>query len=61
MRTIIGHEIVDLLFDGIPEKALNEIISIGSNRFKVIGILEEKGSVMNSSQDRRAMVKRETV
>lgn len=56
MRTIIGHEIVELLFDGIPEKALNEIISIGSNKFKVIGILEEKGSVMNSSQDRRAII-----
>jgi len=55
-RAIIGFEIVKLLFDGVSEKALNEIISVGNVRYKVIGVLEEKGSSMNSSSDRRVYI-----
>jgi putative ABC transport system permease protein len=55
-RAIIGHEIVTLLFDGEPEKALNEIISIGNTRYMVVGVLKEKGSAMNSGSDRRVYI-----
>jgi len=40
---ILGKELADDLFPG-GENPLQKIISIGSGKYKVIGILEEKGS-----------------
>jgi putative ABC transport system permease protein len=39
-KAIIGRELVDLLFDKKPERALNRVISIGSLKFRVIGVLK---------------------
>lgn len=54
--TIIGKEVVDKLFNKKPEKAINQSISIGSIKYKVIGVLASKGSAMGGSQDNRAMI-----
>jgi putative ABC transport system permease protein len=43
-KAVIGNDIVKLLFDGKPEKALNEDILLGNIRYTIIGILKEKGS-----------------
>ena len=51
-KCIIGADIVNLIFDKKPEKALDKIISVGTVKYKVIGVLESKGSQMNDSSDR---------
>ena len=53
---IIGQDIVNLLFDDNMEKALNSTISIRNIKYRVIGILESKGSTMSQSGDRIAIV-----
>lgn len=55
-RAIIGMDIVNLLFDEQPEKALDQTIHVGNRKYKVIGILKSKGSTMNQSSDRVIMV-----
>lgn len=55
-RAIIGDGLVKLLFDGKSDKALNESIIINGLRFKVIGVLKPKGSSMNFSGDKQALV-----
>ena len=55
-NTVIGSDIVKQLFDNKPDKALNQVISAGNIRLKVIGILKSKGSSMNASEDRRIMI-----
>jgi len=52
---IVGSEVVSKLFDK-NEKALNEIISIGGKRYKIIGLLKSKGSGMGFSDDRSCML-----
>jgi putative ABC transport system permease protein len=54
-KAIIGAEVVDMLFIDAAD-AIGKTISIGSHKFKVIGVLEEKGSSMNSSADRRVYI-----
>ncbi len=53
---IIGTEVVDVLFNGDTEKALNKIVSTGKANFRVIGVTATRGSSMNESQDRRLIV-----
>ncbi|HXH99426.1 MAG TPA: ABC transporter permease [Sphingobacteriaceae bacterium] len=51
---MIGNEIKTKLFkDGDP---VNRIISIGNNKYKVIGIFEEKGSSAGFGGDRTAVI-----
>jgi len=52
---IIGSELVNSLFEDY-EDPLNKIIVIGSGRFKVIGILKERGSSMGMSSDRICLI-----
>ena len=52
----MGSDLVKILFDKKPEKALNQIIRIGNVRYKVIGTLETKGSSMSASQDMRVFI-----
>ncbi|AEE51814.1 ABC transporter permease [Haliscomenobacter hydrossis] len=54
--TIIGSEVVKLLFKGKPEKAIGQMISTGSMKLKIIGVLKSKGSSMNQSEDRRIII-----
>ncbi len=53
---IIGWDIVKLLFNGQPERALGRQILAGKLRLTVIGILETKGSSMSQSEDRRVLL-----
>jgi len=55
-RAIIGKEIVNLLFDKEPKKAIGKMINIGSGKFKVIGTLEQKGSSSGGGNDRRVFI-----
>jgi putative ABC transport system permease protein len=52
---IIGNEIKTNLFKE-NEEPLGKIISIGSGKYLVVGVLEEKGSSVGFSGDRRCLV-----
>lgn len=58
--TILGSDIVKTLFDDRPEKAIDQIISAGNIKLRVIGILKSKGSSMNQSEDRRILLPLQT-
>ncbi|MBY0245704.1 MAG: ABC transporter permease [Sphingobacteriaceae bacterium] len=51
---IIGHEISEKIFKG--ESSLNKVIKVGSNKFRVIGVLENKGSGIGPSDDRTVFI-----
>ncbi len=51
-KAIIGNDIVVACFDEKPETAIGKTVSVGNIKYKVIGVLESKGSSMNASQDR---------
>ena len=55
-KAIIGMELVNILFDKKPERALNQMISIGSLKFRVIGVLKSKGASISQSADRRIFI-----
>lgn len=59
-KTIIGADVVDDLFGGSTEKAIDKIISAGNIKLKVIGVLKSKGSSMNQSEDRRILIPLQT-
>lgn len=52
---IIGSEIVKDLFKH-KEDPVGKIISIGSGKYRIVGVLKEKGSSMGFSGDRSCMV-----
>lgn len=51
---IVGSEIQKKLFKN--QSAIDKVISIGSNKFKVIGILKEKGSSMGFGGDKSCII-----
>lgn len=51
-KAVVGREIVKLLFDDRPEKALDQIIMVGDNRYRIVGVLKSKGASMGSNTDR---------
>ncbi len=51
-RAIVGMDIVKLLFDNQPEKAIDQSIYAGNRKYKIIGILKSKGSSLNQAGDR---------
>ncbi len=55
-RVILGAEIFKTLFKSKPEKALDKTVSIGSMKYRVVGILKSKGTSMNSNDDRRVLI-----
>ncbi len=55
-KAILGKDIVTMLFDGKNLGALDQVISVGNIKYKVIGILASKGSNMNQSEDRQVLV-----
>lgn len=59
-KAVIGSEVVDKLFNGRAEKALDQTIAAGNIKLKVIGVLKSKGSSMNDSQDRRLLIPLQT-
>ena len=55
-KALIGTDVLKSIFDGKPEKALGQSISIGNLQFKVIGVLKPKGTSMNQSEDRTVFI-----
>lgn len=55
-KAIIGKEIVDELFNGRADRAVNKIISINAARYKIVGVLASKGSSFGESSDRRIFI-----
>lgn len=55
-KAIIGNDIVKALFDDNKEVALNKVISVGNIKYKIIGVLDSKGSTMGMSQDRVILI-----
>lgn len=55
-KAIIGQDVVNLLFRGDNQFALDKIMSVGNIKYRVIGVIESKGSNMDQSDDRQVMV-----
>ena len=55
-HAIIGIQIANTLFKKKPEKAINQFISMSGKRYKVIGVLTEKGSTMGMNEDEVVMI-----
>lgn len=55
-KCILGMDLVEQLFDGIPDRAINKTISINAARYRVIGVLESKGGSFGSDEDRRIFI-----
>jgi len=51
-KVVIGQDIAKKLFNNKPEKAVDQLVTVGSNRYRVIGVLASKGASMNNSNDR---------
>lgn len=51
-KVIVGRELVKLLFDDRPEKALDQMVMVGDDRYRIIGILKSKGASMGTNTDR---------
>lgn len=51
---IIGQEVKSKLFG--DNEAIGELISIGNNKYRVIGVLEEKGASMSFGGDRTCLI-----
>jgi putative ABC transport system permease protein len=41
---VIGSDVAEKLFGNKPERALEKVIRVGNNKYRVIGITKEKGS-----------------
>ncbi len=55
-KVVLGRDIVKTLFNDRPEKALDQIVLVGNNRYRVIGVLKSKGASMGNSTDRAVFV-----
>ncbi|MDW8230734.1 MAG: ABC transporter permease [Saprospiraceae bacterium] len=55
-KIILGREIVKILFNDEPERALDQVVLVGSRRYRVVGVLRSKGAAMNSQADRAVYV-----
>ena len=55
-RIILGNSIAKTLFGTKLTQAVNSTVSVGSARYKVIGVLASKGSSMNQFADRVALI-----
>ena len=51
---VIGQDIVDALFSN--RNPLDKEITINNHKFRVVGILEEKGAIMGQSQDNKVVI-----
>jgi len=52
---ILGSEMIKTIFPD-TEKHLDQLISIGNNKYRVIGVLDEKGSSMGFANDRICII-----
>jgi putative ABC transport system permease protein len=55
-KAIIGQDIVKSLFNNKAEKAVGQDILVGSNKYKICGVLASKGSSLNQSSDKVVLI-----
>jgi len=48
---VLGYSVASILFKGNPEKAVNEIVRLNNLPFRVLGVLESKGSSFGFNRD----------
>lgn len=60
MVTILGSDMVEMLFAGNSDRAMGKYVTTPNGKYLVIGVLEEKGSSMNQSEDRRILIPLQT-
>jgi len=48
---VLGYSVASTLFKGNPEKAVNEIVRLNNLPFRVLGVLESKGSSFGFNRD----------
>lgn len=53
---IVGSEVVKLLFGGNSALAVDKVISVQGNKFKIAGVLETQGASMTSNTDRQILI-----
>ncbi|MBK9338104.1 MAG: ABC transporter permease [Lewinellaceae bacterium] len=51
-KVVLGRALVKTLFNDNPEKALDQIVMVGNNRYRVVGVLASKGTSMGNQADR---------
>jgi putative ABC transport system permease protein len=51
-KVIIGADIVKVLFDEKPEKAIGKYITVNTDRYQVVGVVKSKGSSSGGGSDR---------
>ena len=55
-KILLGADIVKKIFKGNSEFAIDKIVTVDNQHYKVIGVLKSKGSSMNRSSDRGCYV-----
>jgi putative ABC transport system permease protein len=56
---VLGSSVLKKLFKK-PEQAVNEVVSIGSAKFRIVGVAEEKGGSMMMDADNMVMIPLQT-
>jgi putative ABC transport system permease protein len=56
---VVGAAIAKKLFKK-PTKAINEMVSVGANKFRIVGVAEEKGGSMMMDQDNMVFIPLQT-
>lgn len=54
-RALVGKDLVDVLFNGKADQAIDKVIAFGNIKYKIIGVLKSKGSSLNQSEDKVVM------
>jgi len=55
-KVILGYDIIKQLFNEKPDKAIDKIVTVNAQKYKVIGVLEAKGSSFGGGADRRVYI-----
>lgn len=55
-KAIIGTDVLKSLFNNKPDRAVGSKITVGNMQFKVVGVLQSKGTSMNQSEDRAVFI-----
>ena len=53
---LCGQQVIDKIFEKSTSEPIGQTITIGSGRYKIIGILEEKGNSMGMSGDNQVLI-----
>lgn len=59
-KALIGKDLVEELFRGDATAAIDRMIQVGNTKFRIVGTLKQRGSSMNSNEDRRVLIPLQT-